>query len=66
MKLNSNDAYTETAARLEPDIAFIDAGAFYASAAISLKRIADLLEAHEKRVIEFYAKQDAEKVKAEF
>jgi hypothetical protein len=38
------DVYLETIARLEPDIAMIDPGAFYASAAISLKRIADVLE----------------------
>lgn len=37
------DAYQETIARLEPDIHMIDAGAFYASAAISLKRIADVM-----------------------
>lgn len=37
------NVYLETIARLEPDIAMIDAGAFYASAAISLKRIADAL-----------------------
>ncbi len=39
--------YIETIERLEKDIAMIDAGAFYASAAISLKRIADLLEKKE-------------------
>lgn len=38
------DAYMATVDRLEPDIAPIDAAAFYASAAISLKRIADALE----------------------
>lgn len=38
------DAYLDTVARLEPDIHMIDASAFYASAAISLKRIADALE----------------------
>jgi hypothetical protein len=43
------DAYLETVNRLEPDIAFIDASAFYASAAISLKRIADALEPSKKR-----------------
>lgn len=35
------DAYMETVERLEPDIHPVDASAFYASAAISLKRIAD-------------------------
>jgi len=38
------DEYLETVKRMEHSIAFIDAGAFYASAAISLKRIADALE----------------------
>lgn len=38
------NVYLETVNRLEPDIAMIDRGAFYASAAISLKRIADTLE----------------------
>lgn len=36
--------YLETVNRLEPDIAMIDPGAYYASAAVSLKRIADALE----------------------
>lgn len=36
--------YQETIERLEPDIAMIDDGSFNASAAISLKRIADSLE----------------------
>lgn len=35
------DAYMNTVDRLEPDIHPIDASAFYASAAISLRRIAD-------------------------
>lgn len=37
------DVYLETIDRLEPDIHMIDAGAGWASAAISLKRIADEL-----------------------
>lgn len=37
------DAYLHTIGRLEPEIAMIDASTFYASAAISLKRMADLL-----------------------
>jgi hypothetical protein len=40
------DAYMGTINRLEPDIAMIDASAFYASAAISLKRIADAMQRH--------------------
>ncbi len=39
-----NDTYLNTISRLEPEIAMIDPGAFNASAAISLKRIADSLE----------------------
>ena len=42
-KLDSND-YLDTVARLEPDIVAIVDGAYYASAAISLRRIADSLE----------------------
>jgi hypothetical protein len=38
------EGYLGTVNRLEPDIHMIDPGAFYASAAISLKRIADVLE----------------------
>ena len=38
------EEYLNTVKRLEPDIHPIDAGAFYASAAISLKRIADALD----------------------
>lgn len=37
-------AYARTVCRLEPDITMIDAGAGWASIAISLKRIADILE----------------------
>lgn len=43
------NVYFDTIARLEPDIAMIDPGAFYASAAVSLKRIADSLEALSKQ-----------------
>ena len=35
------DEYMDTVKRLEPDISAIDAAAYYASAAISQKRIAD-------------------------
>lgn len=38
------DVYLATIARIEPEITSIDRDAFYASAAISLKRIADSLE----------------------
>lgn len=39
----SNDPYLKTVERMEKDIHMVDPGAFYASAAISLKRIADTL-----------------------
>lgn len=38
------DVYGQTIKRLEPDIHMIDSGAGWASAAISLKRIADALD----------------------
>lgn len=38
------DGYLATVDRLEPEIHPIDASAFYASAAISLKRLADAAE----------------------
>lgn len=38
------DAYQETVERMEPGIHMIDAGAAYASVAISLKRQADAME----------------------
>lgn len=47
------DDYLSTIARLEPDISIIDASAFYASAAISLKRIADHLEAKDAAIQQF-------------
>jgi hypothetical protein len=61
MRESDANAYLETIERLEPNISPIDASAFYGSVAISLKRIADLFEAHEKRVIEFYAERDKPK-----
>ena len=39
-----NQVYLDTVNRLEPEIAMIDTGAGLASIAISLKRIADILE----------------------
>ncbi len=38
------DAYLETLARMEPEIACVDTAAAAASVSISLKRIADALE----------------------
>lgn len=49
--MNVIDAYQHTMNRLEPDIHMIDPGAYYASAAISLKRIADALEILSKAVV---------------
>ncbi len=39
-----HEAYAATVDSIEPHVAAIDASAFYASAAISLKRIADVAE----------------------
>lgn len=44
------DAYLDTVNRLEPDIAHLDVSAAAASVAISLKRIADVLELSLARV----------------
>lgn len=44
------EGYLATVARIEPDIHMVDAGALYASAAISLKRIADAAEIIAKAV----------------
>lgn len=41
---NLLDEYLKTAKRLEPEVTMLDAGYAYASACISLKRIADSLE----------------------
>ena len=48
----NKDYYLNTIDRLEPEIACIDPGAFYVSAAISLKRIADCLERIELMLLE--------------
>jgi hypothetical protein len=42
--MSNMDVYAKTVERLEPAITMIDEGAFNASAAISLKRIADSLQ----------------------
>lgn len=44
----SDEGYIATVESLEPHIHSIDASAYYASAAISLKRIADALEQNSK------------------
>lgn len=41
--MTKDNAYLETITKIEPDIAMIDAGAGWASIAVSLKRIADAL-----------------------
>lgn len=50
------DAYQDTIRRIEPDVAPIDAAAYYASAAIGLKRIADALEAQTDHLTAIVAK----------
>lgn len=49
MSKSPGEEYLATVDRLEPEICSIDAGAFHASAAISLKRIADVMERRENR-----------------
>lgn len=49
------DGYLETIDRLEPDIYMIDAGAFYASMAISARRQADAVEQQTAVVTEYIA-----------
>ncbi len=44
MAKKTGDAYLDTVARMEPEIAMVDTGGAAASIAISLKRIADSLE----------------------
>jgi hypothetical protein len=51
--------YLATVARLEPDIAMIDAGTFYASAAISLKRSADVLTQLKEQWIQLLLEQSS-------
>lgn len=41
---DKNEGYLATIDSIEPNVSAIDASAFYASAAISLKRIADVAE----------------------
>lgn len=56
---NANDVYNATVDSIEPNIAAIDSGAFYASAAISLKRIADVSELFAISLIKEYKAKDA-------
>jgi hypothetical protein len=50
--------YSATIDSIEPDISPIDASAFYASAAISLKRIADVADLLAISLITDYKKKD--------
>lgn len=54
------ESYAATVDSIEPDIHPIDASAFYASAAISLKRIADVAELFATSILEDHAKKDAD------
>lgn len=51
-------SYAATVESLEPDIYPIDDGAFYASAAISLKRIADVAELMAVTLIKNHGEQE--------
>lgn len=55
---NDISGYLATIESIEPDIHTIDVGAFYASVAISLKRIADALENKEKATQAMLKSQD--------
>lgn len=57
---NNNEGYSATIDSIEPDINPIDASAFYASAAISLKRIADVAELVAISLITDYREKDAD------
>lgn len=57
---NTTDAYTTTVESIEPDVHPIDASAFYASAAISLKRIADVAELFAISLLTDHAKKDTD------
>ena len=57
---DSAEAYLATVERIEPDVAPIDAAAFYASAAISLRRIADAAEAIAGAVVVVVARMQEE------
>lgn len=50
--------YSATIDSIEPDISPIDAPAFYASAAISLKRIADVAELFAMTLLKDHVKQE--------
>lgn len=52
------DGYSATLDSIEPDIHSIDPGAFYASAAISLKRIADAADLFAISLIKDHAEKE--------
>lgn len=54
------DGYAATIDSIEPDIHPIDPSAFYASAAISLKRIADVADLFAISLIKDYREKDDE------
>lgn len=53
-------AYAATVASIEPNIMPLDGAAFYASAAISLKRIADVADLFAISILEDHAKKDSD------
>lgn len=53
-------AYLATLASIEPDVSAIDASASYASAAISLKRIADVADLFAISILTDHAKKDTD------
>lgn len=57
---DDGEGYLATLASIEPDIHPIDPSAFYASAAISLKRIADVAELFAISLLTDHAKKDAD------
>lgn len=54
------EGYSATIDSIEPDVSPIDAFAFYASAAISLKRIADVADLFAVSLLTDHAKKDTD------
>lgn len=57
---DKSEGYLATIESMEPDISAVDASAFYASAAILLKRIADVAELFAMMLLTDYARKDAD------
>lgn len=55
---NNTDSYLATVDSIEPNVHSIDPGAFYASAAISLKRIADVADLFAISLLKNWKEQD--------